>query len=263
MSAPTQKTNGLPGMKTAALQSPALELVEHRDRGLERRAPERRRLAVVHRRCRSFTSATEPARFNLKTVSLTVAFSQRSRSHAPCRCRAPFKPSGDAALAQAVRELRDQAHARCGERMPRHADRAAVRVQTRDRRPRLRVRRTTSAPGRRTARSARRDRCRRSRCRPARARAASPAPGHSPSGAARRPRMQNRRGDSLRRETELRDSVLGREERGGRAVGQPGGVPGSHASARAKRRPSAARDLRATCRGAGNSSVPRASSRRP
>ena len=46
MSAPTQKTNGLP-VTTIAAQSPPLELLEQRDRRLERRAAERRRLRVV------------------------------------------------------------------------------------------------------------------------------------------------------------------------------------------------------------------------
>ena len=93
----------------------ALELVDDGDRRLERGAAERRRrpvvLAVVDRDERD-----RPARFSLKTVSANVLPEDRcAHPHADAERGEPVPA---AALAQAVRELRDEADAGRGERMP-------------------------------------------------------------------------------------------------------------------------------------------------
>ena len=172
MSAPAQKTNGLP-VSTHRDPVAGLELAERRG-GRTRTRCGRATVGFVQSSPLSIvTSASGPAsvstRFRKKIVSGTAVLPDAARRPCPCRRRARSGRSGRRAP-HAVRELGHQPDAGGGQRMA-AGDRAAVGVQSLVLGSRRPSRRTSSAPARRRARSARRGRCRRATGRCARARA--------------------------------------------------------------------------------------------
>ena len=199
MSAPAQKTNGLP-VSTQRRPLAALELVERRGRAT--RAPRGRTSSAS---CQSsplsiVTSATGPASVSTR-ASLNSCRSGGSGEVLPDERRAHAHADAERGEPVARRPGARGSRTRAGPSAGRRSPRADGRTRSRRRtgsaaRPpgRRRARRTRSAPGRRTARSARRGRCRRASGRPARARAASPGRGRGPSAPARRRRTRSRRG---------------------------------------------------------------------
>src|SRR3954454_18266285 len=228
MSAPTQKTNGLP-VKTAASQSPLSS--SSRTLTADSKAE---RPSVVGFRWSSplsiVTIAMRPAALSLKTVSANAFPEDRAtHAHADAERR---QPVAAAALAQAVGELRDQPDAGGGERMP-EGDRAAVRIEAR-------------VVGGDAELVAPRQHLHRKRL--VQLEEVDLAEGH-----ARLLEHALRRGNwadphqmwgnacirivdepELRLHAELLHGVLRRRDRSGRAVGQPGVVAGGDAAARAQ-----------------------------
>src|SRR3954454_8246914 len=126
MSAPTQKTNGLP-VKTAASQSPPSSSSSTLTADSKAERP-----SVVGFRWSSplsiVTIAIRPVALTLKTVLANASQEDRAaHAHADAERR---QPVAAAALAQAVGELRDQPDAGRRQRMP-EGDRAAVGVEAR------------------------------------------------------------------------------------------------------------------------------------
>src|SRR5438046_1374832 len=126
MSAPAAKTNGFPVI-TAALKSPPSSSPRRRSSDSSASCP--KKVGFVQSSPLSIvTSATSPTRVSLNSVTGAKVFPEHRGAHAHADAQRREAVLHLPPLPEAVRELRHQAHAGRGERMPAR-DRAAVRVE--------------------------------------------------------------------------------------------------------------------------------------
>src|ERR671935_1415368 len=126
MSAPAAKKNGLPVI-TAAVKSPFSSCVSARSSDASAASP--KKVGLVQSSPLSIvTSATSPARATLNSVTGGKVFPNEGGAHAHADAERRQPVTNVRPLLEAVRELRQQAHAGRGERVP-TGDRAPVRVE--------------------------------------------------------------------------------------------------------------------------------------